>query len=470
MHRGAKSIARSSLCFLLVGFLAALAGCGGGNASSTVPALALSPAAAKSAASPTPLPSTYPLGNGETLVYAGKLTQTFQSFPEVVPPGTPSPEPISVTKLKVSQKISVRTNQSFNGGSGLADLHDAEIDADISGLETTTSTTDTYETATSSQLANYGSKYVDESGDSMTVSYAPQRIEDELPEKGGAQWTNGAGASVLEAIAGDKRGSPVTVSRTVHGDGTYSESTTYPKGYSAPGYTGVGQIQENTDGSGSYAFVANGSAITIEYSQPVPQPTGPPLIKIAEYAQLDPTASSTPELLGSLPAWYGTAPPFYNEIDRDLGTVAVPADCKLRARFPKSATEIQETIDTTDTVLGYTEEEVETNYVAARYGVLCSRLQDTQSLYYDFNGDQPFVFSLIPPLEITKVSETLALQPSSTLVRSTSSRSAFAQSIAPAVAPALRAGFERSVEAARRRRAERIMRVLLTSRLRGVSR
>jgi hypothetical protein len=476
MHREARGIARSSFCFLLLCFVAPLAGCAGGNFASGVPVTssAITGAASHSAkATPTPAPSAYPLGAGETLVYSGTLTQKFQEFPEVVAPSDPSPEPPSITKTSVSQTVSVRTKQAFNGGTGLTDLHDVEIDAESSGLKTTKSTTDLFErvtTGSSSRLLNYGSQFADESGDTTTTSYAPQRIEDELPERGGAQWTNGAGAQVLEALAGNKKGSPVTVTRNVNSDGTYDESTTFPPGYSAPGFTGADRIQENTDGSGTFAFVSDGTAVTIDYSAPLPQATSSPVVAITEYDTLDPQPSTTPAFEGELPDWYGSTPEFYNEVDRDLGVVSVPAACKLRARFPKSAHEIQETIDTTDTVLGYIEQQVRTNYVAAGYGVLCTTLVDTQSLYYDFAGDQPFVFSVTPPLEITTVHETLALQPASAKTREAATQTAAPSGIAFDASPVLRAGFERSIETVRRQRAERIGRILLATRHRRVSR
>lgn len=453
--------------------LAMLSGCNGGSTSSNVLLPATDVVSSASAAKPRSTPSPYPWSNGEVVRYAGMLTQRFQNFPEVVPPGTPSPEPISVTRERVSQTIAIRTQQSFNGGTRLTDLHDEESDAYTSGLKTTTHTTDTYEKAGSppSQLVNYGSQYVDESGDTMTTSYAPPRVENELPERAGAQWSNGAGAQVLEALAGDKKGSPVTVSRTVDNDGTYNESTTYPLGYSGLGYTGIGQIQENVDGSGTYAFVTTNAPTTIDYSAPVPQPTGRPRLTIAVYDQLDPTPSDKPSSLNTLASWYGASPAFYNEIDRDLGKVTVPAACALSAKFPKAAIAVQETVDTTDTVLGYTEHQVETSYVAAGYGVLCSVLSDKQTLYYDFNGDEPYVFTNAPPLEIATLSETLALQPTSHTAKATSAAvTSSSGAIVGDVAPALRLGFEHAVETLRRHRAERLLKALLTARERGVSR
>jgi hypothetical protein len=463
MRAGASSIALGSLCFLV-----AIAGCGGGGGSNSgLPATAPggSTPAGSTSTTATPTPAPYPSSNGTALVYSGTLTQTFQSFPEVVAPGSPSPEPTSVTTENVTQQVTVLSNQAFNGGSGLTDLHSVETDAYTSGLKSTTSTTDTFETVaqsgSSQQLLNYGSQYQDEAGDTMTTSYAPQRIEDELPETGGAQWSNGAGATVLQAIAGDSAGSAITVSRTVSTSGTYSETTTYPQGYEDLGYTGTGNIQENADGSGSYGWVANQAPITIEFGAPRPQVTGAPLIPIAEYAYLDPPPGATPADSFTLPDWYGFTPAFYNESDLDLGTVAVPSSCKLSSTLPQSATAIQETISRTDTILGYTEQEVQTSYVSGSYGPVCTTLQDTQTLYYDYNGDQPYVFTTVPPLEIASIAETLALQPQSATTASTASTtkisaatktSASATTSTPFdVAPALRARFDRAVEDARRR-------------------
>ena len=446
MRVGARDIALLFVCFLVV-----LAGCGGGG---TLPAGAsassISGATQPPGASPVPYPST----DGAELGYAGTLTQTFVSYPEIVAPGSPSPEPTSVTTTNVSQEITIRTDQSFNGGSGLTDLHNVETDAQSSGLETTSSTTDTYEAiaqaGSSSQLLQYGSQYADEAGDTISTSYVPQRVEDQFPEVAGAQWTNGAGAQIVEALGGNSSGSALTVSRTVNTSGTYSQSTTYPPGYSADGYTGIGEIQENSDGSGTYAFVANGSAITIEYSAPVPQATGSPQITVAEFAGLDPTPADEPSESFMLNDWYGTAPSFYSEADIDLGAVAVPSSCPLGTAYPSTATALKTAIARTDTVIGYTESEVQTTYVASGYGVLCSVLSDTQTLYYDFNGDQADAFTGEPPLETITVQEVLGLQSGESTILAKTKESKVSGAVV-SVAPALRAHFDRVVASARRR-------------------
>lgn len=459
MRAGAIRIALSSLCFLVV-----LAGCGGAGGGSNSSPLPVTTPGTPAPATPSPSPSPYPHTDGDVFLYGGTLTQTFQSYPEVTVPGA-SPEPVSVTTQKVTQTVTVRANQSFNGGSGLFGLHAVESDANTSGLKTTTSTTDAYEAiaqaGSSSQLLNYGSKFVDEAGDTMTTSYAPQSILDELPHSAGAQWSNGPGATILEALTGNSNGSPITVQRTVHADGTYSETTTYPPGYAAVGYTGTGNIQENTDGSGTFAWVANDSAITLEYSMPVPQPTGAPLITVAEFAGLDPTAANPPNASFQLPGWYGSAPAFYGETDRNIGVVTIPASCGLGSQFPQQANAVAQTIDRTDTILGYTEHETATNYVADGYGLLCTVLNDTQTLYYDFNGDQAFVFTLAPPLETVTVSETLALQPGSTTA-ATARRTAGLAGATPALdfsAP-LRTSFNRTVTATRRQQTSALVRAL----------
>jgi hypothetical protein len=464
MRTGAFCVALGSLCLFLTA-------CGGGGSSgSTIPVAPSLPAPAGSSggsASPSPSGSPYPFADGDSLTYSGPLTQTFQNFPEVVPPGSPDPEPTSVTTINVTQNVTVKSNQSFNGGSGLYDLHSAETDAYASGLKTTTSTTDTYENVApngaNSQLLDYGSKFVDEAGDSITTSYATASVLDQLPETPGAQWTNSAAASIQEAVAGNSNGSPVTVQRTINADGSYNETTTYPPDYSFPGFTGFGQITENPDGSGTYAWVANGGALTIDYTKPLPQPSGPPVITIAVYSGLDPNpALGPPNQSSQLPAWYGSAPALYGETDKNLGTQPVPSTCNLSSKFPQNATELQQIINRTDTVLGYTEQQTTTSYVASGFGAVCTVLKDQQTLMYDFNGDEPFVFTLTPPLEIITVAETLALQPGSNITGATAS----AQSIHGAtptaaslgVSRALRVSFDRAVSAVRRQHVASLVR------------
>ncbi|MDB5043665.1 MAG: hypothetical protein JWN27_4391, partial [Candidatus Eremiobacteraeota bacterium] len=250
----AFAIALSSCCLLCA--------CGGGGGSTVTPiagnaGVPSSATTSSPAASPTPVPSPYPRTQGDTFVYSGQLQQAYQTFPEVVAPGSPSPAPIATTTVNVTQTVTVHASQTFNGASGLTGLHSVETDALASGLKSTTATTDTYEalvaTGATSQLLDYGSQYADEAGDTISTLLGPAAVLDQLPESAGAQWANGPAATIDEAIAGDATGSAVTVVRTVNGDGSYNEKTTYPPNYSAPGYTGVGNIQENADGSGTFA-------------------------------------------------------------------------------------------------------------------------------------------------------------------------------------------------------------------------
>jgi hypothetical protein len=426
-------------------------------AASTVPSASPSPTLAPTPSptpvpTPTPVPATYPYSAGSTFVYDGTLAQSFQSFPEVVAPGSPSPEPIATTLVDVTQTVTVDSNQTFDGTPNLTDLHLAETDALASGLEATTSTTDTYEAVpgagATAQLLDYGSNYADESGDTVSTLLTEPAIVDELPELAGAQWSNGPAATIDEALAGNATGSAITVVRTVNADGTYSEKTTYPPNYSGPGVTGVGSIQENADGSGNFVIESDGETLTLTYSPPEPQPSGSPLITVNEYNGTDTTG--TPAQSFQIPSWYGPVPALYAESDRDLGVVSVPAACGLSSTLSAGATGISQSISRTDTILGYLETETTNAYVVPGYGVVCTTFSDKQTAIYDFNGDEPFVFTSAPPLEITTASETLALQPSSTIATSARRRPA-------SLAVALRARFEHGLLAARERRIGALM-------------
>lgn len=473
MRAGVIPVALVSSCFLL------LDACSGGGGSAVTPPGPAGPAS--SASGPLPSPSPYPRAPGDSFVYSGELQQAFQSFPELAPPSA-SPEPISQTTENVTQTVSVQTNQTFNGTSGLTDLHIAETDALTTGLKTTTSTTDTYESVpaqsgVSAQLLGYGSQFTDEAGDTTSTMLSPAAILDQLPESAGAQWSNGAGATIDEALAGNSAGSAVTVVRTVNADGSYTESTTYPPNYSLPGFTGVGKIQENADGSGVFSFQQNGLySTTLTYSKPEPQPSGPPLIIVNVYAGENTTVA--PRQTIGIPTWYGNTPALYNETDLDQGTQPIPSACKLASSLPTQGTALAQTIARTDTVLGYTEQETTTSYVAPGYGVLCTVATDKQTLYYAFNGDQASVFTATPPFEITTVSETLALQPSSVIVgpttsspERTTSAARSTSSALPAfnLTPALRANFERAVQAAHRNRAARLAQSLAALRAKGAT-
>ena len=471
---------RSGVIAITLGcFCCFISACSGGGTNTVTPAAStVTPSPTPGAtATPSPVtsPSPYALAAGDTFVYSGQLLQSFQTFTEITPPGTPSPEPIATTTTNVTQTVTVLPNQTFNSTAGLTDLHDAETDAQNTGLKTTTSTTDAYEALSTTQLLAYGSQFADEAGDTQTTLATPANILDQLPETAGAQWTNGPGATIDEAVAGNATGSPITVVRTVNNDGTYSEKTTYPPNYAVAGADGLGNIQENSDGSGTFSFEADGAALTITYSPPEPQASGPPLITINEYDGLDTTVA--PAQTFQIPTWYGNAPALYGETDVDAGTQTVPTACGLGSGFPTQATAIVQTIASTDTIIGYTEQQNTTRYVAPGYGVLCTASSDTQTSYYDFSGDQAYAFTETPPLEIATTTETLGLQPSSQIAGAPSAASsathrkgvaaAARPASAPDVAAVLHARFERAVFAARVSRLTQLARKAATHLRRG---
>jgi hypothetical protein len=426
-------------------------------------------AAATATPAPTATPATYPLAGGNTFSYAGTLQTVYRSFPEVVAPGTPSPEPVVTTLVDVSQVVTVKSGQTFAGQSGLYGLHTAETDAQSSGLETTTSSTDTYEApvslGSSSHMLGYGSQFADESGDTVSTLPAPATILDELPETPGAAWSNGPASTVDEALAGDANGSSITVVRTTNADGSYTEKTTYPPSYSGLGITGVGTAQENADGSGVFTIEANGSIITLTYSPPEPQASGAPLITIDEYGSADTTG--TPAQAFQISSWYGTVPALYAETDRDDGVVAVPSSCRLASSLPAKATELAQTIQRTDTVLGFVETQANESYVAPGYGLVCAVFDDKQTLYYDFNGDEAGVFTETPPLEIVTTTQTLAMQPGAVLASAGVRRAVPAPR---ALTAALRANFDRAIASVRRQRAGALLRRLIALHSQGGTR
>jgi hypothetical protein len=469
MRAGVMPIALGSSCLLL---LYACSG-GGGSGGAVTPAIA--PASSSSA--PAVSSSPYPMAPGDTLVYFGQLQQTFQGFPQTVAPSEP-PEPIGTTTTNVTQTVTVQSAQTFSGTSGLTDLHSAETDALSSGLKTTTSTTDTYEaipTGASGKLLSYGSQFADEAGDTTSTLLAPAAVLDELPESTGAQWSNGPGATIDEAVAGNSTGSPITTVRTVNADGSYTEKTTFPNSYDATNYTGATLIQENSDGSGMLQFVVNGTPYTVANSVPEPQPTGPPQITISIIKSLNATATPSAHFYAS--DWYGTTAALYNELDQDQGTQTIPASCALNKSLPTQGTALAQTINRTDTIVGYIEKETTTSYVAPGYGPLCTVLSDTQTAYYDYSGDQPSNWTLAPPFEITTTTETLALQPSSVIAgtsstkRTTASTTLASASGAPtfAIAPALRATFDRAVRNQRGARLARFAAALSRLRAQGAT-
>lgn len=388
--------------------------------------------------------SQRPATNGDTYAYSGTFTQEFDR-------ALPSPMPTATASQSVTQTVSVKGGQTFQGQSNLFDVVSAETDT--SSLQTVTSQSDTFVGFSSSSLPaqylEYGSRWQDEMGNSISYVYATPRILDQLPEKSGNTWTNSAAASIDENESVGSTGSAFTSQLVYNADGTYSETSSYP-----PGYFGIssssqrGVVVENSDGSGNYSVPIYGAGDVV-FGAPV---NGQ--IPYSVYRQASPAPTDTPLVTGTIGAWY-SAPAFYSETNVDNGQTAVPAACNASSAFGSNAEQLVQTTSRLDTVLGYTESTTTTTYLVTGYGAVCIQMSDVTTSYYDFQGDSLALF-YSHPYQITKISETLGLQQTGTsIIGSTTVRRSNAVTSAPAAyATIANSLFARTLEKTRRDRVQ----------------
>jgi hypothetical protein len=137
--------------------------------------------------------------------------------------------------------------------------------------------------------------------------------------------------------------------------------------------------------------------------------------------------------------------------------------------YGTSGNTLVQTTNRLDTVLGYTDTQVQTTYTNAQYGPVCVVLSDVQNDYYDYQDDFGAAdgFHLhFPgtPLSTTTIDETLTLQSGAVVhvaQRSTQSKQSQAQpSISMARVASARAALTLRAERMRHQRELRIVRIL----------
>ncbi|HTJ25547.1 MAG TPA: hypothetical protein VMA36_05210 [Candidatus Limnocylindria bacterium] len=409
-----------------------------------------------------------PLSAGQSFTYSGNSTETFNRT-------YPAPMPTATIFTAIQQNGTVKDGQQFNGVSGLYDSSVAETDT--TPLQTTTSQTDTYYGYTtpaangSYALIEYGSMWADSNNDTLTYTYGTPLTLGLLPETGAGSWSNTAAVTIDENDAIDANGSAFYSHRVYAANGTYTETTTYPPGYSSVSDTGT--ITENADGSGMNATPMGPGALHSAYasvtlSAPQVQTDGSYRITYKVYAVPSPGPSDAPITSGQIPAWYPLPITLYHESDQDLGAQPIPAACNVPASTASSATKIERTINRVDTILGYTDTQTTDKFLVNALGAVCVQMQDLQTLYYDFSGDSQFNLSATPYQTTTTV-ETLALQ-SGASTASTKRSTASVSPLSTAAIVAAQMHFNRTVEglrAARRASVARGLQSLITSRQGG---
>lgn len=398
------SVRTRLLAFGLSLISVALAACGGGGGGGGGPTPATAPPS-------TPTPSPTPFANGDSMTFTGSRTTaaTF-AYP------SPTPYPPTNTTDAITQNVTVNATPNPFGSLSAGDFHTVETDA--GALVTRATTTDAWLGMSGVNLVEYGYKSVDDSGNSLSAQFTTPLITDELPETGGATWTNSAAAVLTEK---DADGTNTT--RTYAADGTYSESLSNL----SIGLTAT--TTEIADGSGSINANGNylgGAVNTIVFSTPAPG-TGqitvtvnyvqPPTPSPAPSGQPSPSPAPTiaPRIY-TAPPWYGsTTPSLYSQNTTVTTTVAFPASCNVPSSYGTSGNKLVQTTTRLDTVLGYTDTQTQTTYTNAQVGPVCVVVSDVQKDYYDYQDDfaaangQHFHFPGTA-LSTTTISETLTLQ------------------------------------------------------------
>jgi hypothetical protein len=309
-----------------------------------------------------PVPAR-PLASGDTFAYAGSSLQTFVYYGS-------TPNPSATLTDVISQSVTDDGTKAFNGAHPY-DLHTSEVD--LSKTEREAVTTDAYVAtapygSAQSGYYTYGYASTDSSGQRISDEFAHvasgDGLLDILPEVAGATWTNDEAQTIAES---ETDGS--TSNRALARDGTYTETDVYPQhSQSSTPPPLVATITENGDGSGTYDTPLFGSSNeTIAYSAPA---SGSITI-------------TSPGATHTVKQWY--ALPLYTEHDRDDGALAIPAACRIPAKYGGNANVIEEDVTSVDTIFGTLESFEQLTYVAGGYAV-CTTLSDTTNIFYDYSG------------------------------------------------------------------------------------
>jgi hypothetical protein len=418
----------------VLGAAIGLAACGGGGGGNPGPA---------------PAPGSYrPAVNGDAYGYAGTLTTSFLRGALTTPP-TPSPNPTfgQTTTAAVAQNVSV-SGATFDKIAGLYDFSTSETDTEP--LKTSTSKLDAY----FAYVASGATTLVELVGTTQTTSdgVVLQTLEgtgnglvDVLPETTGAILP--ANDAALTTNETDPGGEATT--RTVHADGSYSETSSFADGSTA---TAV----ENSDGSADYSFpllgISSAGANTTFAVGPVTASSPGPVIPITVTIPAAISGTGSTDVVNlPIPVWYPQSPPVLSkETYVDDGPATLPTACAVPAALASPARELTQTIVRVDTIFGELETWQNTTYTVAGVGVACVVLSDSVAQYYDFSGQTSTLIEVSStPQQTTTVAETLGLT-SATLAASGAARSTLSATAArSAAAQAAVAGFRALVERSR---------------------
>ncbi|MBV8370394.1 MAG: hypothetical protein JO036_15915 [Candidatus Eremiobacteraeota bacterium] len=373
---------------------------------------------------------------GDAFSFSGTLSSTTQQTNSNI---TTQPQTDAAT---VALTSTVKGFTPSTAGAGQNAVQSSETDTyPLQTITTNTNSVYVYTAASGHGTLSISSS---DAKDSNGVEYLTQYGSgngtlDVLPEAPGAFGPNNAALTYTETDpAGFGR------QRTTNADGSYTEQ----------GHDALGDVQTitvNPDLSAAYdARQYSGFRFTAT------APSGtPPRITYRVF-----NSSGTQLAAFNIPSWIPasmTQPS--TETDADNGSQTFPAACNVPAKYGTSGNQIVQTVNRADTALGNLETLTTTTYTSGTAGPVCIQMTDSIKTFYDYtlqNGFIVFVSGNAQPLQLTSVSETLALQSAKTsggtttqaVARGTSSASRGASSIAPgAFAPLAfaRARFEQAV-------------------------
>lgn len=348
---------------------------------------------------PVTVSSQRPGNKDDAFTFSGTLSSTVQLV-------NSNPTHPQTDTASVALTSTVKNFTPSTGGAGQNDVKSTEVDT-YPTLTLTTNTESAYVYALISPFAAGGPRATlliksSDAKDSNGVEYLTQYgngngLLDTLPETSGAFGPNNAALTYTET---DQANFGRT--RTTNPDGSYSEQ----------GHDSFGDIQTitvNSDFSANYdARQYSGFRFTMS------APSAPPNPRII----LRVFQGNTQVAAFNLPSWIpATLTQPSQETDVDNGTQPFPAACNVPAKYGSSGNQIVQTINRADTALGNLETLQTTTYTAGTAGPVCIQMTDSVQTFYDYTGQNGFVILVsggTVPIQLTSLSETLALQSAKT--------------------------------------------------------
>lgn len=318
---------------------------------------------------------------------------------------TPLPLPTPTTlSYNVTTSVGVGSN-AYPGTATASALVDENVsESDASNLSTTNYTTDSWvglSTASAPYVVNlYGTRQTEPSSDNLPVTttiYGTPQTVDQFPQSSSDTWTNLPAANIAYSYSDGSSGT-----RVIASDGTYVDTENLIVG----GAGGTVTTTENSDSSGSIAGPLFAGQVT---EMDFLAPSGGFInITINIYGGPQNLAWAQDSV------WFNTPPVFYTETDGMTLNASLPAGCMPNS-FGSSANDVNRTINTLDTILGFEETTVFDSY-EINGTPICMTTTDTQNYAYDEQNNEPFTFILTGPLGLAVITttESLVLQDSAT--------------------------------------------------------